>query len=277
MSTQLLSTVATLRDSQNRLQAAAPTLSNFWSVAQAGSIVEVGYGRGSDFPQYVALHTESSFLRVNYGPGSGWGTSIILLPSLWVGGRYYQGGQISAAWRKEGMDLEISFTGSISGLRAQGKIRLAPPATNLISGTVTISVDGDVNLDCRPGEAFKPVNLSSMHISEDHWDAQSAQIDTQSFQIPAWGWIIPPPAVGRRFGLKAGSSHWKRNAPTLEIRLDEGREITGWKSASFNPNDDNLGLWAATDHVLHFWQYGFTASRECDPQNSCASFTSSEG
>lgn len=259
MSTQLLSTVATLRDSQNRLQAAAPTLSNSWSVAQTDSIVEVGYGSGSDFPQYAALHTESSFLRVNYGPGSAWGTSIILLPSLWAGGRYYQGGQINAGWREEGGDLEISFTGSISGLRVQGQIRLAPPASNLISGTVTLSVDGDVNLDCRPREAFKPVNLSSMHISADHWDAQSAQIDTQSFQIPTSGWMIPPSAVGRSFGLKAGSSNWKRNAPTLEIRLDEDREITGWKSVSFNPNDDNLSLWAATDDVIRSWRYTFTA------------------
>lgn len=259
MSGKLLSKVATLRDSQNRLKAAVPMPSNSWSIAQIGSIVEVGYGSGSDFPQYAALHTDSSFLRLNYGPGSAWGTSIILLPALWVAGRYYQGGQIAAAWRKEGTDLDISFTGSISGVWAQGQIRLAPPASNLISGTVTVSVDGDVNLDRRPREAFKPVNLSSMHISADQWDAQSAQIDTQSFQIPDSGWIIQPPVVGRRFGLKGGSSTWKTNAPTLEIQLDEGREIAGWQTASFNPKDDNLGLWAATDDVIRFWQYTFTA------------------
>ena len=259
MSAQLLPTVATLRGVRSRPTAVAPTPSKSWSIAQSGNILEVGYGSGSDFPQYAALHTESSYLRLNYGPGSAWGTSIILLPSLWVAGRYYQGGQISAAWRKEGADLEISFTGSISGLRARGQIQLARPASNLISGTVTVNVDGDVNLDCRPREAFKPVNLSSMHISADHWDTESAQIDTQSLQIPAGGWIIQPPVVGRRFGLKAGSSNWKKNAPTLEIQLDEGREIAGWKSASINPNDDNLGLWAATDHVIRFWQYAFTA------------------
>ena len=259
MSAQLLSTVATSRDSQNCLKTATPTLPNSWSVAQVESIVEVGYGSGSDFPQYAALHTESSFLRLNYGPRSAWGTSIILLPSLWVAGSYHQGGQIRAAWRKEGADLEISFSGSISGLQAQGQIRLSPPQSNSISGTVTVNVDGDVNLDCRPREAFKPVALSSMHISVDDWDARSVQIGTQSFPVPAWGWISAAPAAGRRFGLQSGNSNWKTSAPTLEIELDEGREIAGWKTASCNPNDDNLSLWAATDHVIRSWEYTFAA------------------
>jgi hypothetical protein len=254
-----LAKLTRLCSSQNPSHAKDALTVHPWSVAQRGNIVEVGYGGGSDFPQYVALHTDSSYLRLNYGPGSGWGTSIILLPSLWVAGRYYQGGQISAACRKEGADFEISFQGSISGLRAQGLIRLARPVSNLISGTVTVNVDGDVNLDYRPREAFKPVNLSSMHISADHWDAQLAHIDTRSFQIPACGWTIPRSAVGHRFGLKGGSSTWKTNAPTLEIQLDEGREIAGWKTASFSPKDDNLGLWAATDDVIRFWQYTFTA------------------
>jgi hypothetical protein len=230
-----------------------------WRVAQTGSLVEVSYGRGLSAPIYAALHTESGFLRLNYGPHSGWGTSIILLPSLWVAGSYHQGGQIRTDWRKEGGDIEISFLGSISGLRAHGKIRLSPPESDSISGTVTVNVDGDVNLDCRPREAFKPVTLSSMHISADDWDARSAHVDTQSFQIPAWGWIIPPSALGRRFELKAGSSNWKTNAPTLEIELDEGREIAGWKTPSCNPNDDNLSLWAATDDVIRSWRYTFTA------------------
>lgn len=259
MSAQILSAVATWRGVQSAAQLSESSPSNSWSVAQAGSIVEVGYGSGSDFPQYAALHTESSFLRVNYGSISGWGTSIILLPALWVAGSYHQGGQIRAGWREEGGDLEISFAGSISGLQAEGQIRLSPPESNSIAGTVTVNVDGDVNLDCRPREAFKLVTLTSMHISADDWDAQSVHVDTQSFQIPAWGWIIPPPAVGRRFELKAGSSNWKANAPTLEIQLDEGLEIAGWKTPSFNPNDDNLSLWAATDEVIRSWRYTFIA------------------
>jgi hypothetical protein len=122
-----------------------------------------------------------------------------------------------------------------------------------------VKVDGEVELGCRPGEAFKPVALSSMHISADHWDASSAQVDSQSIQIPDRGWIIQPSALGRRFALQAGSSVWKTDAPTIEIVMNQAREITGWKCDSFNPDDDNLSLWAATDHVLPFWEYTFTA------------------
>jgi hypothetical protein len=260
MSMQRFAVLAALPGRVNRSNAAtARTLANSWSVAQRGRIIEVGYGSDSDFPQFAALHTDSSFLRLNYGPRSAWGTSIILLPSFWFGGSYYQGAPITVGWRNETADLVMSFKGSISGLQAQGQIRLTPPGSNLISGTVMVKVDGDVKLDCRPGEAFKPVVLSSMHISADHWDAQSAQVDSQSFQVPDRGWITQPPTFGRRLAMNAGSSVWKINAPTLEIVMNEAREITGWKGDSFNPDDDNLSLWAATDQVLRFWEYTFTA------------------
>jgi hypothetical protein len=256
MSGPRLAAPATLRGSQNRSTApAVPTAANFWSVAQIGSIVEVGYGSGSDFPQYAALHTDSSFLRLNCGPGSAWGTSIILLPSFWAAGSYFQGAPITAAWRNEGTDLVMSFMGSISGLQAQGQIRLTPPAPNFISGTLIINVEGFVNLDRRPGEAFKPVALSSMHISANQCDAHSAEVDSQSFPIPAHGWIIQPPAVGRLFALRGGSSTWKTNAPTLEILLNEPLEITGWETESSNPDGDNIGFWATTDQLIRSWQY----------------------
>ena len=260
MSIQHFATVAAIPGRVNQSNAAiARTPANSWSVAQRGRIIEVGYGSDSNFPQYAALHTESGFLRLNYGPRSAWGTSIILLPSFWLGGSYYQGAQIIVAWRNENADLVISFNGSISALHVQGHIRLTPPKLNLISGTVMVKVDGDVHLDSRPGEAFKPVVLSSMHISADHWDAKSAQVDSQSIQIPDRGWLIQPLTFGRRFALKAGSSVWKINAPTIEIVMNENREIAGWKVNSVNPNDDNLSLWAATDQVLRYWEYTFTA------------------
>jgi hypothetical protein len=235
------------------------SVANTWSIARRGRIVEVGYGSGSDFPQYAAVHADSSFLRLNYGRRSQWGTSIVLLPSFWAAGSYYQGAPITVDWRKEGPDLVILFGGSISGLHVQGQIRLTPPASNSISVGVTVCVAGNVNLDRRPGEAFKLVALSSMHISADHWDARLVQVDLQSFPIPDEGWIIQPPVVGRMFALRAGSSTWKINAPTLEIVLEEAREITGWKADSCDPNDDNLGFWAATDQVIRFWQYTVTA------------------
>jgi hypothetical protein len=235
-----------------------------WSIAQRGSIIEVGFGGGVDFPQYAALHTNAGFLRLNYGRDSSWGTSIILLPSFWEAGRYYQGAQISVAWRVEVADFVMSFSGSISNLRAFGEVRLTPPTTNLISGIVRVTVDGGLNLDRRPGEAFKPVTLSSMHVSANQWDAKSVQVDSELFQIPENGWIVRPAVVGNWFALRGGSSTWKKNAPSLEIELDRRLEITGWKTDSSNPDDDNLAFWAATDRVLRFWKYTVTATAEKD-------------
>jgi hypothetical protein len=235
------------------------TSAKSWSVAQRGHIIEAGYGSDSDFPQYAALHTDSSFLRLNYGPRSAWGTSIVLLPSLWLGGSYHQGAHITVDWRHKDTDLLMSFNGSISTLQVEGEIQLKPPGANSISGTVMVKVDGEVDLDCRPGEAFKPVALSSMHVAANHWDARSAQIDTQPIQIPDRGWLIGSSALGRRFELKGGSSAWKANAPTISIVMEKAWELAGWKGDSVDPDDDDLSLWAAADHVPRFWKYAFTA------------------
>jgi len=256
MSALRLAAAATLCGGQNCSDA---SVANTWNVARRGRIVEVGYGSGCDFPQYAAVHADSSFLRLNYGRRSRWGTSIVLLPSFWASGSYYQGAPITVDWQKEGLDLVIMFGGSISALQVQGQVRLTPPASNSICGGVTVRVAGNVNLDRRPGEAFKPVSLSSMHISADHWDSRLAQVDSQSFPIPDRRWILQPPMVVRLIALRGGSSTWKSNAPTLEIVLEEAREITGWKAESCDPNDDNLGFWAAADQVIRFWQYTVTA------------------
>ncbi len=259
MPARSLAAAATWRDARRRSWTPAPA--NSWSVTHKGHIIEVGYGCGSTFPQYAALHTDCGFLRLNYGPDSAWGTSIALLPALWVAGTYYQGAPITVASRNKGKHLLVLFTGSIADLRVHGHIRLIPPAPDLIHATVMVTVDGNVKVDHRPGEAFKPVSLSSMHISADLWDARFAQIDSRAFPIPAGGWLIQPPTVGRRFSLRAGSSTWKTNAPSVEILLDEDRDITGWKADSSDPDDDNLGFWAATDHVLRLWQYAVIAKR----------------
>jgi hypothetical protein len=235
-----------------------------WSVAQKGSLLEVGFGGGLDFPQYAALHTNTGFLRLNYGPGSGWGTSIILVPSFWEAGLYHQGTQISVAWRMEMRDLVMPFSGLISNLWVFGEVRFKPPKTHLISCIVAVGVDGRVELDRRAGEAYKPVALSSMHISADRWDAKSVQIHSKSFEITENGWIVQPPIVGNRFALKGGSSAWKRHAPTLEIVLNTSLEITGWRTDSSNPDDDNIALWAATDRVLRSWQYTVIATAADD-------------
>ncbi len=224
----------------------------------------MGFGGGVDFPQYAALHTDAGFLRLNYGRDSNWGTSVVVLPSFWEAGRYCQGAQISVACSRDGTDFVISFSGSISNLRILGEVRLAPPTANLISCTISVTTDGGLSLDRRPGEAFKPVVLSSMHVSADQWDAESVGIASESFRIPESGWIVRPAVTGNRFALKGGRSTWKTHAPSLQIELDRSLEITGWKTASSNPNDDNLAVWAATDRVLPCWTYTVTATAEND-------------
>jgi hypothetical protein len=265
MSAQRLAAIATPRKkSSPQSIITVPRQADSWSVTQRGSIVEVGFGHGVDFPQYAAVHTNDGFLRLNCGPGSGWGSSIILLPSFWENGRYYQGAQISIAWLVDVTDLVMSFSGSLSNIRAFGEVRLTPPKTDRISCTVGVTVDGDLDLDRRPSEAFKPVAISSMHVSADQWDAKSVQVDSKSFQMPDNGWIVRPAVVGKRFALTGGNSTWKRRAPSLEIELDGSLEITGWKTDSLNPDDDNLAVWAASDRVVRLWKYSVNATTEAD-------------
>jgi hypothetical protein len=230
--------------------------------AASSNILECYYGAGIDIPQYAALHIDSSYFRLVYGPESGWGTSTVLMPSFWENGVYHQGAPISATWTNVGNVLVISFTGTISNLQVtKGEIRLSPPAQNQITAQVSVSTSGSVQLDSRPGEAFKPLMLSSMHISDTQWDSQSAYIGSQAFPFPSSGWIVNSPTTDTVFGLTGGTSSWKTNAPTIEIHLDASRQITGWVNQSSNPNDDNIGFWAASDQVLPSWQYTVTAKK----------------
>ncbi|MCX6170189.1 MAG: serine/threonine-protein kinase [Ignavibacteriales bacterium] len=160
-----------------------------WSIKQNGTVLEIAYGSGTDFPQYAALHLESSYFRMNYGNSSGWGTSVILLPSFWSAGTLHQGAPITTTWKIDGVDIIISFSAAISGLNATGQLRITPPSGNSISASVALNLTGNVVLDNKPGEAFKPVMLSSMHISSDKWDAQTAYVDLQSYQIPQSDWM----------------------------------------------------------------------------------------
>lgn len=229
---------------------------NKWTISKNDEILEIGYGAGSSFPQYAALHLNSGYFRMTYGENSGWGTSVVVMPAFWENGVYYQGAPVTYTYSTvDSGALSIIFTGQISSLLINGQILISPPRNNIITAEITASSSGNIDLDNRPGEAFKPVFLSSMHISETDWDARNALIGSNIYNIPSDGWIIPSPIMETKFGLQGGTSAWKINAPSVEINLGQSMDITGWVTQSNNPNDDNVGFWAATSTVLTSWNY----------------------
>jgi len=238
-----------------RSASAAAFSQSTWSLSRRGHVLEAGFGHGHHFPQYVAFHTDSGFLRLNCGPGSDWGTSVVVLPSFWEDGRYHQGGPVSVASQVGRSSLILSFSGFLSRLHVRGEVHLRPPETDGIACDVWVRVEGDVRLDRRQGEAFKPVFASSMNVSGELWDVQSIRIDSRRFSIPERGWIVEPVVKGRRIILNGGPSRWKRRAPSLEIELDDCMETAGWKTFSTDPDHDNIGVWAAADSVMRRWHY----------------------
>ncbi|MFC2149665.1 hypothetical protein ACFLQ8_03085 [Candidatus Auribacterota bacterium] len=229
---------------------------NCWEARRRGAILEIYYGRSGGKAQYAALHLDSSYFRMIYGPGAGWGTSVILMPSFWTGGRLCQGADIGYDWSTSGTDAIIDFEGNISGLQVRGKIRLFPPKKNKFIARVDVSVSGNVKLDRKhKREAFKPLMLSSMRVSEDKWDTDKAFVGKFTYKIPKNGWIKRIPSNGKVFGLEGGSSRWKRNAPTIKIILEKPMRISGWVTKSSNPNDDNVGLWVRSRTLMRSWKY----------------------
>ncbi len=231
-----------------------------WNLRVRGTVLEIFYQSGGSAPQYAALHLDSSYFRMNCGPGSSWGTSVILMPAFWSGGRYYQGAPVSWSHRVEGADLVLLLAGTMAALRVNLQVRLLPPRPNELIAFVSASVSGSIPIDNRPGEAFKPVMLSSMHVSSTLWDAQFAYADCNRYSIPASGWMIYPPVSGRMLGLQGGSSAWQSNTPTIEVMLPYPLPITGWVTYSTNPNDDNVGFWAASSQLMPSWNYTLRAA-----------------
>jgi lipoprotein NlpI len=230
-----------------------------WRAAYIDQVLEIYYEDGKRKSQYAALHLNSSYFRLVYGPDSGWGTSVILLPVFWSQNTLYQGRPVVAQPHVEGTDLVLYIEGIIGELRVVCQLRINPPEEASILTHVKVQVTGEVDLDDRPLEAFKPVMLSSMHISSKKWDAPYAYFDRRPQGIPDTGWIIQPPHTGKRFGLRGGTSEWKKNSPTIIIELDRQLKITGWVTASEDPNDDNVGLWAASEQLLTSWEYTIQA------------------
>jgi len=231
-----------------------------WAVDTTNPVWMIAYGSGTSFPQYGALDTSSGYLRLIPNTQSGWGTSVVIFPAFWSGGVYYQGTPITTTHSVSGNNLVINFSGTLDGLSVQGILTIFPPSQQINAQVEIVSATGNVVLDNRPGEAFKLAMLSSMHISGSQWDCQSASVGSQSYALPASGWIINPPGSGTVFSLTGGTSSWKTNAPTVEITFPTSQTITGWVTSSTDPNDDNVGFWAASDSVVSSYTYNITSS-----------------
>jgi len=234
-----------------------------WVVTLNGNIAEIAYGSGGEYPQYGVLHLSSSYFRLIPDRESGWGTSVILSPSYWSGGAYFQGAQITSIdWITDQGNLVLYVNGQTAGgLGYIGAVMISPPANGMIQAYVDISVVGSAVLDTLPGESFKPVMLSSMHISDTIWDCKTALAGFSRYAIPTEGWIVSLTKGARVFGLTGGDSQWKSNAPSVLIRMHSPNSlvVTGWVTDSTDPNDDNVGFWCASDTVLNAWQYTLVA------------------
>lgn len=233
-----------------------------WVVNHNGNHLDISYGSNGNFPQYAVLDLSSSYFRMNYGPTSGWGTSIDTMPSYWSGGNLFQGYAVNATYATSNGNLVLTVDGTSNTLATHETITISAPNNNAIKAAVAATLTGAIQLDTRPGEAFKPVFLSSMHESPTSWDASKAFVGHTVYPFPTGGWIVPPTpqAIDTRFGLLGGTSAWKTNAPAVTIDFTGKTQVAGWLTTSNNPNDDNVGLWAASDSVLHSWNYNITVN-----------------
>jgi len=189
------------------------------------------------------------------------------MPIFWSGGNLHQGSKVDVEWSVVEGVLVLKSTGQCKSLRVSQTIMLRPPAHESMVARVEARTHGSIELDRKPGETFKTVFLSSMHISDLDWDCRSAFVEEDPVHIPSNGFIVPacPTVEARRFGLLGGTSRWKKNGPTVSIELDEPMTVAGWVTSSKDPNDDNIGLWAATDAVLPSWSYTIRADAGFSP------------
>lgn len=242
----------------------SPTPTWFVDETSTPTEMKICYGTPGNYPQYGALHKYSGYFRLISTTDSGWGTSVVTTPSFWEDGDtpvYHQGADINTSWQGQGEDLLINFDGQISTLSFTGTILINPPAENSITATVSVTTSGDVDLADRPDEAFKPVMLSSMHESDDIWDASKAFVGTTQYDFPTSGWIVQPAVTNAFFGVIGGTSSWKTNAPTIEITMDQALPVTGWVTESTDPNDDNVAFWTANTVVMRSWKYTIVSKR----------------
>jgi hypothetical protein len=247
-----------------------------WKVTVTGNgdPWSIAYGSNGSFPQVAALDPRSGYFRLV--DKTTWGTSIVLTPSFWSGGTLIQGMPVQATTKVENDRLVINATGSRNGLKVILKVSLSPPKDEGITADVEATTEGSVSLDNRPGESFKPVMLSSMRVKgatstmSDEWDARQIVLDEKppalfddTIQRSTLFVPLTPRVSAKRFGFVGGKSKWQMGdpAPTVIVQFDSPMTVAGFLTKSSNPNDDNLGFWAATDSVAKSWHYTVTASR----------------
>jgi hypothetical protein len=256
-----------------------------WRVTQLGDDLRIAFGVSPDFPQYGSLDLRSGFFRLAYRPDSQLGTSVLLVPALWVQDTpscrpatpppavYCQGTRVNVTTREDFPSLVMHLEGVIAGLAVKTDVTLSRPSMSAISAHVTTIVAGNPPLYPKPGETFKLVMLGSMHVSATQWDSKRAYINKDANGSPSFfdlpdapsdnEFIGDPgnPISAQTFGLEGGTSSWKSNAPTIEVTFDGAPICTvlGYVTKSSNPNDDNIGYWCATDHVVSSWRYTIRA------------------
>jgi hypothetical protein len=222
-----------------------------WNAMRQGTEVVVTY----DNRQYAAFHTESGYFRLVSDAASGWGTSVLVMPSYWSRNYLYQGAFTNTSWFISGANMVLRYSGNVGVLGASGHIVIHPPTGTSVTADVSVQVTGSVALDSRPGEAFKPVFLSSMNVAPNQWDSRTAWNGKTTQDIPVEGLIFGPNTFSNRITLDGGSNSWKVNAPTIDIRFDQVLSSMGWVTRSTNPNDDNVGLWLGSDKVLPYYSF----------------------
>ena len=263
----LLFTIATISCTQsNDIE-----LTGTWSANITNNILQIGYGI-DNWPQYIALHLDSSYLRMIPSENTGWGTSICILPIFWESGELYQGTTIDVSTSTSNNIISIAFSGTIkttanNELTSNGTIDISPPENNVISAKISIKTTGSISLDPNQGnESYKFGFLSSMKIDENKWDSNEAVIDSSTtYSIPnatESNWILEPITPASSIQLTGGSNNWKTNAPTIKIELLTPTTAypAGWITASDDPNDDNTALWFGTDTMINSIEYIATYS-----------------
>lgn len=245
-----------------------------WIVDTVGREIRFSYGSGVDYPQYAALYTDSSHLRLTYGHEGGWGTAVLLTPSFWIGPVYYMGTPIETEVQLTCDTVTVEYSGTIAGLHSSGTLVINAPTATETTAHVHIATSGTITLaNDRPREAFKPVMLTSMHDSSTFWDASSIIIGNDSYAFPATienQWMTSTSIPATRFGLVGGTSTWVTNGPTIIVETTGliNPTVTGWIThfkevdgvlVPVDEDDDNVGLWTTETSVPGSWSYNIIA------------------